>query len=151
MTQELATELDQLIRKVKPALESLAPGPFAHKPLPNKWSKKENMGPMIDRVQSKIRRFVVAQYEDTPQITYNQDKWVVANGYQQWEEIELISLWYLLNRQICQLFRNMPEAAAKRTCQTESLHTIEWLAEDYLKHMRHHLHQVLDWEPYPYA
>jgi hypothetical protein len=38
----------------------------------------------------------------------------------------------------------------QRTCQTESLHSIKWLAKDYITHMKHHLHQVLDLTPVAY-
>ena len=148
--ESLAAELGQIIGQGKSGLESIPADKLAEKKLPGKWSKKEIIGHMIDSAHSNIRRFVVAQYEDTPHITYNQDKWVFINNYQEWDEKELVSLWYALNRQITQILRNMPTAAAQRQCQTEALHTIAWLAEDYVKHLRHHLHQVLDWEPVPY-
>jgi hypothetical protein len=38
----------------------------------------------------------------------------------------------------------------QRSCQTESLHTLDRLAKDYVRHLRHHLHQVLDLEPVAY-
>jgi hypothetical protein len=38
----------------------------------------------------------------------------------------------------------------QRTCQTESLHSIKWLAKDYITYMKHHLHQVLDLTPVAY-
>jgi hypothetical protein len=44
----------------------------------------------------------------------------------------------------------MPDEMALRKCQSEALHTIKWLAQDYLKHLRHHMHQVLDLEPVAY-
>ena len=148
--ESLATELDRIIDQGRPALESINKNKLVEKRLPGKWSKKEIIGHMIDSAQSNIRRFVVAQYEDIPLITYNQDKWVASNNYQQWDDKELITLWYLLNRQIAQILRNMAEGVSERQCQTEALHSIEWLAEDYIKHLRHHLQQVLEGEPVPY-
>ena len=73
----------------------------------------------------------------------------IAN-YQQWETINLIRLWYLLNIQVSEILKNTAAETAQRTCQTEELHTIEWLALDYIKHLRHHIHQVLELEPVPY-
>ena len=108
------------------------------------------MGHLIDSAQSNIRRFVMAQYEETPHIVYNQDKWVRIANYQQWETIDLIRLWYLLNKQVGEILKNTSPETAKRTCQTQELHTIEWLAKDYIMHLRHHLHVVLELETVDY-
>jgi hypothetical protein len=81
---------------------------------------------------------------------YNQDKWVAISNYQQWDTKAIIDLWYLQNKQICRVLENMSPEMAQRTCQTQALHTLEWLAHDYVKHLRHHVHQVLELEPVPY-
>jgi DinB superfamily len=146
----IAKELEAIISQYRPALQSLEESRLAYKPSPSKWSKKELIGHMIDSAQSNIRRFVVAQYEETPMINYNQDKWVAIAGYQQWKSNELIDLWYLLNRQICEILKNTSPETAQRQCMTQELHTIEWLAQDYIKHLKHHLHQVLELEPVAY-
>jgi hypothetical protein len=44
----------------------------------------------------------------------------------------------------------MGPAMAKRECQTEESHNLNWLVDDYIKHLKHHLHQVLNLEPIPY-
>ncbi|MEO6611881.1 MAG: hypothetical protein ABIT05_09930 [Chitinophagaceae bacterium] len=92
----------------------------------------------------------MAQYEETPLIVYNQDKWVAIANYQHWDTAEIIGLWYLLNKQIVEIWKNTPAEMAGRTCQTQEIHTIEWLAVDYIKHLRHHVHQVLELEYVPY-
>mgnify|MGYP001584903545 FL=1 len=83
-------------------------------------------------------------------IVYNQEKWVTIVGYQQWSTNDLIDLWYLLNRQICEILKNTSSETAQRQCRAPELHTIEWLAQDYIKHLKHHLHQVLELEPVTY-
>ncbi len=105
---------------------------------------------MIDSAENNIRRFIVAQYEESPTIIYNQDKWVSVNNYQQWDTQNLIQLWYLLNKQIAGILKNTSDDIAQRTVQSEVLHSIEWLAQDYIKHLKHHLHQVLNLEPVAY-
>ncbi len=117
---------------------------------PVKWSKKEIMGHLIDSAQNNIRRFIVTPYEDIPTIVYKQDDWVRINNYQSASLEELIQLWYLLNRQIVSILKNISDDSLQRTCQTDSIHNIEWLAKDYIKHMKHHLHQVLDLTPVAY-
>ena len=146
----IAVELDRIIDQHLSALQFIPEEKFRHKPSPNKWSKKEILGHLIDSAQSNIRRFIVAQYEEQPKIVYNQDQWVAITNYQQYNLPDLISLWYLVNKHICHLLKNISPEMATRQIQTEKLHTVQWIAQDYLKHLLHHLHQVLDLEPVAY-
>lgn len=142
--QNTASELEVTIDHYLPQLKKLNEGQCAIKPLPNKWNKKEIIGHLIDSAQNNIRRFIVAQYEDNPEIKYRQDDWVRINNYQSYSLADLIPLWYLLNKQIVAILSNSTEETLQRTSQTDALHSIDWLAQDYIKHMKHHLHQVLD-------
>ena len=148
--QAIAATLDKIINEYRAALNTIPLKDFNFKPAPEKWSKKEIIGHIIDSAQNNLRRFIVAQYEETPLVVYNQDKWVVASNYQQWDADELISLWFLQNNQIVYILNNMSAGMSQRKCQTQSLHTIEWLAGDYIKHLLHHLHVVLNLEPVAY-
>ncbi len=147
--QITAIELQTFIDRHRIAVNSLSESQLAEKPS-NGWSKKEIIGHMVDSAMNNIRRFLVAQYEEQPKIVYNQDKWVAITGYQQYDAEALKKLWYLLNNHICILLRNMPPEGEQRKCITEDKHTLEWLAKDYILHLRHHLHQVLDLEKVSY-
>ena len=149
-TKNIASELNAIIAKHLPALKAISEDKFQFKPSSGKWSKKEILGHLADSAQNNIRRFVVAQYEEYPKIVYNQDKWVAITNYQQYNLQDLIDLWYLLNKHICQLLTFMAAEASNRKAETEVLHDLEWLAQDYVKHLLHHLHQVLDLEPVAY-
>jgi len=92
----------------------------------------------------------VAQYEDRPLIVYNQDRWVAIANYQQWETADLVNLWYLLNKQAVEIIKNTKPEMARRQCLAGEPQTIEWLAADYIKHLRHHIHQVLDLDAVAY-
>jgi hypothetical protein len=148
--EAIASELNAVIEKHLPALQFISEKNYNFKRSAGKWSKKEILGHLIDSAQNNIRRFIVAQYEERPKIVYAQDKWVALTNYQQSNLPDLISLWYLLNKQICQVLRFMPAEMTEREIQTEDIHTIRWLAQDYIQHLLHHLHQVLDLEPVPY-
>jgi hypothetical protein len=148
--QQIAKELETLIRQYSDRLHSLKEDVLVYKPLPDKWSKKEIIGHLIDSAQSNTRRFVVAQYEEQPFIKYNQDKWVEVSVYQQYKSQNLIDLWQLMNMHIAHILKNMTPEMAERKCLTDEVHTVEYLAIDYIKHLRHHIHQVLDLEPFPY-
>ena len=145
-----AAELEKIINLHLSNLKDITEEEYSLKSSPDKWSKKEILGHLIDSAHSNIRRFAVAQYEDNPFIKYNQDKWVAINNYQHWDISVIINLWYLLNKQVCHILQNTPSAMYQRTSQTEALHTIEWLAIDYVKHLKHHLHVILNLEPVAY-
>ncbi len=146
----IANELEEITVLYTKLLQKINEEEFIAKPLPDKWSKKEILGHTIDSAQNNIRRFVVAQYEDKPHIVYAQNSWVDAANYQQYDLNDLIMLWSLLNKHICVLLKNIPAGKAEKLCDTGALHTVKWIAADYIKHLKHHLHQVLDLEPVAY-
>ena len=146
----IAHQLEIFIEQHITTLQKLPEGKLFFKTSPAKWSKKEIIGHLIDSAQSNISRFVVSQYEDNPTIVYNQDKWVAINNYQQWDTKDIIQLWYFLNRQMTFILKNISTEMSQRICQSEASHTIEWLAKDYIKHLKHHIHQILNLEPVAY-
>jgi hypothetical protein len=148
--QTIAFELEAIIDQHLAALHALLKDKMTYKPAPSKWSKQEILGHMVDSAQNNIRRFVVTQYEETPVIVYNQDKWVAIAAYQNYNSTNLIDLWWLLNKHMAVILKNMTTEMMQRKCRTENFHTLEWLAQDYVKHLKHHLHQVLDLEPVAY-
>lgn len=146
--ERTAQELQQIIRKYTEVFAELSEKEFSQKTRPDKWSKKEVVGHLIDSAQNNLRRFICGQYEPTPpHILYDQDFWVKANGYGNMNSQDVIQLWKLINLQICYVITNMPSAHRTRLCDTgqgaESLHSIEWLAKDYVKHLKHHINQVI--------
>ena len=142
----IALKLETIIDGYLPRLNTLTDAECIYKSSPEKWSKKEIIGHLIDSAQNNIRRFVVAQYEENPSIIYNQNKWVAINDYQHQPLEHIIQLWYLLNKQVVNILRNTPAEMAQNTCKSEEVHTIEWLASDYVKHLEHHIHQLLNLE-----
>jgi hypothetical protein len=139
-------ELSKLIDQYSAVFRALSDAELAQKPQPNKWSKKEIIGHLIDSAQNNIRRFVCGQYEPQPKIVYDQDFWVKSQHYQDYQSEDLIQLWVLLNRHICLILSNLPPKYFEKTCDTGKgkieLHTLQYLAEDYVVHLKHHLAQM---------
>ncbi|HMI77442.1 MAG TPA: DinB family protein [Ferruginibacter sp.] len=148
--QTIIDKLQQIITDYSPQLTRLDEENFTHKPSPVKWSGKEYLGHLIDSAQNNIRRFVVAQHQDKPFIVYEQEKWVQAANYQNYPLKDLIGLWILINKHMVIILKNIPDEDLDREVQTQDIHSIEWLAADYNKHLLHHLHQVLHLEPVAY-
>jgi hypothetical protein len=148
--EETIRELQSIVITYGGQLNGLTEEQWSYKPNPAKWSRKEILGHLIDSAQNNIRRFVVAQYADSPKIVYAQDMWVGAADYQNYVTTDLITLWTLLNKHICTVLNNLSEGAKDRICDVGELRSIEYLAADYNKHLLHHLHQLLDLEPIAY-
>lgn len=146
--KETIEELDQIISEYAKKISAIPETEFSAKPLPNKWSKKEVVGHLIDSAQNNLRRFICGQYESAPpKITYDQDRWVASNNYQATDSSEVIALWNLTNKRIVAILRQMPPSAYAMTCNTgktdTQLYSLEWLAADYVRHMKHHLNQII--------
>ena len=148
--QTIIAQLEEIIAHYTPRLQQLSEADLTHKPSPVKWSGKEYLGHLIDSAQNNIRRFVLAQYQDKPFVIYDQEKWVAAAAYQHYPVKDLVAFWILINKHLVIILKNIPEADHNREVQTQDVHSIKWLAEDYNKHLLHHLHQVLQLEPVPY-
>jgi hypothetical protein len=117
-----------------------------HKPSPHKWSKKEIIGHLIDSAQINLQRFVRCTYEENFKLTYDQVEWVQAQRYQEANIQDLISLWDMLNEQIARVLTKYPPDRLSARCDNNktspTLHTVEFLAQDYVDHLKHHLNQV---------
>jgi len=149
--RDTINQLEFILSDYTPRLAALREEVFLQKTDPAKWSKKEILGHLVDSAQNNIRRFVVAQYEEHPSIGYNQDQWVNAANYQQYDTPDLLTLWNLLNKHICRLLRHMPAGVELRECKAPNeLRSIAWLAADYNKHLLHHLHHLLNMDPVAY-
>ncbi|HET9825329.1 MAG TPA: DinB family protein [Chitinophagaceae bacterium] len=148
--ESIVLKLNTILDQYLPPLRLIPAEKFNFKPSPVKWSKKEILGHLIDSAQNNIRRFILAQYEEQPNVVYNQDKWVSISNYQDYNLPDLISLWHLLNKHIGHILQYITPEMAARRIQTEELHNVQWLAEDYIRHMLHHLHQILELEPIAY-
>jgi hypothetical protein len=140
--QKLKNAIDELLNADIDAID------WAHKPGPDKWSKKQIIGHLIDSAQINLQRFVRCTYEENFKLTYEQVEWVEAQHYQEAEINELLGLWKLLNLQIARVLTNYPADRLQTKCDSSktaaALHTVEWLAADYVEHMRHHLKQIIN-------
>jgi len=140
INQELRTIINDYSKKFRQISEA----DFKAKPLPHKWSKKEVVGHLIDSAQNNLRRFICGQYEDKPPfIVYQQNFWVNSNEYQAMPSEDIIELWRLVNQRICAVLTTMPAENYHKECDTGSLHSLQWLAGDYVKHLKHHINQII--------
>ncbi len=151
--QHIITRLQQLAAQMPERLHQFSAEELAHKPAPGKWSKKEILGHLCDSALHNWQRFYYAQLAQGTYSfqRYPQDDLVLLNQYQSLPAGQIASLWASLNRQIVAVLENLPSAKWEQPVQLPNggeQVTLQWLIEDYLLHLEHHLGQIF---PYPYA
>src|SRR3569833_2893991 len=101
------------------------------------WSRKQELGHLVDSAINNYARLIRVQREQDPQLPgYEQDAWVERQGYQERDWRELISLWSALNYHLLHAARRVPASAYGRTCTVGGTGmTLEFVIEDYIDHM----------------
>ena len=138
-------DLKETIQKAHKKFKDISSQEWNYRSAPNKWSRKEILGHLIDSASNNHQRFVRVQFEDNPAIRYDQDKWVMTQDYFNAAIDDLIELWFNYNKHLVHIISKIPTDKYNRTCNVgqEEPVTLEWLAEDYLRHLKHHLNQIL--------
>lgn len=144
MTDTAIKRLEYLCETIPPLLTAFDEQTFSAKLQPEKWSKKEIIGHLIDSATNNHQRFVRVQFEDTPAIAYDQNKWNEFGFYQQINGQQIILFWTIYNKQLIELTRRIPIENLQRGCMVNGkLLTLDFLINDYVEHMEHHLRQVV--------
>lgn len=146
MTEKAIKRLSYIIDNVPNILLQIDEKNMSAKPSPNKWSKKEVIGHLIDSATNNHQRFVRGQFEQNPEINYNQNNWNAFNFYQDIESKQLIEFWTIYNKQLIEIIIRIPaENLANQIRIAENFVTIEFLIVDYVNHLEHHLRQIIEY------
>ena len=103
MINEAINKLTAIVAEYPERFQGIAEDKFSFKPSPEKWSKKEILGHLIDSATNNHQRFIRAQFEDKPEIYYDQDMWVQYNHYNDMPLSQLIHFWTAYNLQLIEL------------------------------------------------
>jgi hypothetical protein len=116
---------------------------------PDKWSQKEELGHLIDSAANNHIRFVLATLDgEFRGQGYAQDDWVRAHGYRDISWSALVDLWHGYNLLLAHVVELIPGEHLGNTCVIGgSIHTLRFVIEDYVLHMRHHLDHILFRDP----
>lgn len=139
--------LDRLraIMATAPAiLREISPDDAAAKP-DGSWSKKEELGHLIDSAANNHQRIVRAQMEDKLALPgYDGDAWVMIHRYRERDWNELIDTWLTFNRQLLSAAEQTPAAAWSHTCTIggDSPSTLSFVLTDYVRHLLGHLAHI---------
>ena len=141
----IANALQTTVDGAVPRLRALSDRQAMRDRGPGKWVVKEILGHLIDSAANNQQRFVRARMVD-PLIFpgYDQTAWVDAHGYPIRPWSELVDTWVAYNIQIAQVISSTPVGRRVVQCvigDNEAV-TLEWLMQDYVDHMKHHLGQI---------
>jgi len=139
---------DELVRVVKSSEASLlqVSEPESSKPvLSGGWSRKQVLGHLIDSASNNHQRFVRAPLQGSLDFPgYDQDGFVRVQAVQEANWTQLVSLWAEYNRYLAHVVAHLPASKLQTLCRIGSNEpvTLQFLAEDYLQHLLHHLRQI---------
>jgi hypothetical protein len=148
MIESSVIRLEYLLDIVPDLLKKIGEEEFSYKSTPDKWSKKEILGHLIDSATNNHHRFIRVQFEDIPKISYDQNKWNSSGYYNKINSNQIISFWTVYNRQLLEIMQFLPEDILNRKCnigEDENV-TLAWIINDYIRHMEHHLKQLVEYK-----
>ncbi|MCP4723570.1 MAG: DinB family protein [bacterium] len=153
--QELYSgQLFDVIENSLPHLRKFDANRFNTGRQPGIWTAQEILGHLIDSAANNRQRFVILQYDPGQSfIRYDQDKWVQIQDYKNADWDFLIGLWAAYNRHIADIISKIPDDVISAIVKDGRLLTfrtpekdidLDYLIEDYIIHLKHHLGQLID-------
>ncbi|TAG58202.1 MAG: hypothetical protein EAZ27_01750 [Cytophagales bacterium] len=102
---------------------------------------------MIDSATNNHQRFIRCQFEQNPEIVYNQDKWNEYSFDQQIDYNQIITFWKIYNKQLIEIINRIPIENLKNQIKVgDKLLSLEFLIIDYVEHLEYHLKQVIEYQ-----
>src|SRR3954454_25364644 len=109
--QTAASALRERVASAAAWLRAIPEAEAALKPAPEKWSKKEILGHLIDSAANNHQRFVRAQLQDELTFPkYEQEGWARCQDYASADWPLLIELWSAYNRHLALVVERIPPA-----------------------------------------
>lgn len=142
----VSSDLQETVNRARPQLEKVTGQDAAVRPQPEKWSKKEVLGHLLDSASNNHQRFVRAALQKELTFPgYSQNELVDLERFNEMPWDFLIAFWSDYNLFLAKVLHQLPENALSVRCVIGKNPpvTLEWIAQDYLAHLKHHLNQIL--------
>ncbi len=143
---EPAAKLQGAIERAAPLLRKIDDAAASRRPAPGKWSQKEILGHLIDSAANNHQRFVRAQLQTDLRFPgYEQDGWVRVQDHADAPWRGLVELWLHYNLHLARIAGKIPPERLGIRCRIGEGEetTLGLLIEDYVRHLEHHLRQLL--------
>lgn len=142
----VASDLGRTVAQARAMLAKLTNADTSLRPSPEKWSKKEILGHLLDSASNNHQRFLRATLEHGLTFPgYDQEKLVDLQKFPEIDWDFLVDFWTAYNRFLAHVLSVLPAGAAEITCHigNNSPANLEFIAVDYVAHLKHHLNQIL--------
>ncbi len=150
---EMSAALERLrfaVRTLPGVLSRFSEAESEQRTSPERWSKKEVIGHLIDSTTNNHQRFVRGQIVSGQEFPgYEQEQWVRIQQYQAARWQDLIELWRAYNSHLLHVAERMSEEGKRAVCRVGggAEVTLAGLFVDYVDHLEHHLRKMLGrWE-----
>lgn len=145
--QDVAHDIERILDETLPRLLAFDDGAARFVRLGGLWTRKEILGHLIDSATNNHQRFVRAQLQQELVFPgYEQEGWVAVQAYAARPWPPLVALWDALNRHVAHVIARIPESRLATPVRLGGGKpvTLEVVARDYVRHLRHHLEQILE-------
>ena len=146
MSQELRQLLQETVARAAIDLRNLPEAVATASRQPGKWTRKEELGHLIDSASNNHVRFIrAALHGEFQGPGYDQTGWIKMHGYAEMPWSELIDFWERYNRMLARVIERIPAGRLEARCVIgeHPPTTLHLLIEDYVRHMQHHLDHIL--------
>jgi hypothetical protein len=143
--RQASQKLFDVVDSAEPRLRTISALQSADPALSGGWSARQLLGHLIDSASNNHQRFVRAALQpslDYP--VYDQNGNIRVQAIQDADWDLLISLWAAYNRYLAHVIAHLPESKLSTPCRIGAGDpvTLEFLVDDYLVHLLHHLEQL---------
>ena len=139
---DTSQRLRDIVQPESAHLRGLGGASLSVRPAPRTWCAKEILGHLIDSAANNHQRFVRAALDGELTFPgYVQDGWVSVQRWAEEDWLAIVELWIALNRHLAHLLSGLPAEALSAPCRIgdRPAVTLAALADDYLRHLEHHL------------
>ena len=143
--RELSEKLSQAVEFAEPILQRVTEAESRKPVLKGGWSRKQVIGHLIDSASNNHQRFVRASLQGSLEFPgYDQDGCVRVQAVQRAPWPLLLTLWANYNLYLARVIEHLPASQLGASCWIGDNKpvTLQFLAEDYLTHLLHHLGQI---------
>ena len=141
----LSEKLERTVGSAETSLRQVSEEDSEKPILTGGWSRKQVLGHLIDSASNNHQRFVRATIQGSLDFPgYDQDSCVRVQAIQKIDWPMLVATWAIYNRFLAHVIANIPADKLEAPCRIGSNGpvTLQFLAEDYVRHMLHHLRQI---------
>lgn len=141
-----ANNLASIVNSAYPRLRAISESQASEQPYHEKWSFKGVLGHLIDSAANNHQRFV--RMQELPNIgtfRYSQEHWVRSQHYESEPWSDLVELWHRYNLHLVHVIEHVNPDSLGNLCDVGDPQpvSLKLIIEDYVRHVEHHLKQIL--------